>query len=479
MSESLKYRAGQTGTKSLQSGKGVSRRGMPWSNIFIPRRKHRRDSINQPNFFIPRRKPCLDGALKCERAGDRSAQQDDRSGGLPDSRSAGRTVERNSLGSGRRSGRTAGRNSPGAGRRFGGKAERKNSGAGRRNGLTAGHNSPGVSRVISRSFILKTAAFFLILPAFLLLFSCSPELPPEGKSYAFLYGVTDFSLTGQLNLYFTDDDAIALGALLSEQGWTAEIRINGGTAEYGPATKDQLLEDMAFAAENVSTSDRVLFFFSTHGGPEDSLPYRTTEPPLSEDQYGYDEKIILYDEALYDDELGEMLKGIATRKKMVIIDACNSAGFIGTQQTAEGFAAGMVSANGYAFFFNYDDFLNYYLTNNSIRLFLYFPELGSVDVPAWDTVVLSAAGELESSAEPSTEYEPHPFPEHGYFTYALMMGAEKDSSGHMQADRNWDGYVTVLEAYEYAGWWLTDTGGGSFGFLPRISGSPFDIVLFE
>lgn len=319
--------------------------------------------------------------------------------------------------------------------------------------------------------------------------SCSFQNPEEGKTYAFLYGVSKFDgyISPVTNLDYTDDDARALSELLAREGWTVHLRIDDGSAGgTEAASRAQLLLDLAYAKENLSSSDRVLFYFSSHGGQ--GYASGQEEPVLSEDEYDYNEWIFLYTEytnrylypegwrqgAVSDDELGQWLKDIPTRKKMVIIDSCNSGGFIGSQVAVEGLTTeiyrypdGSVIIES----INYPQIFDPVLLENTLGLYIFFPKLGTADLSAWDTVVLAAAGERENSLEGGAFA-------HGWFTYALMQGVSKDSLGIMRADYNGDGYVTVLEAYQFTGEEIRSYIGGLPYFLPRISGSPYDLVLF-
>ena len=329
-----------------------------------------------------------------------------------------------------------------------------------------------------------------LLALVILLGACNLFPSQQGGKFAFLYGITDFSgyyysaypEEGVGDLTYTKNDAVELASLLSERGWQANLRLDDGSETEGfPASRTQLLADLAWAAANCTSADSVLFYFSSHGGQGPAL--LDGGEPKSADSFEewiflWTESADLYyypsgwiDGAVSDDELGKWLKDIPTKKKMVVIDTCNSGGFIGTHSVYEGLAFWEIGHSNYGF--NYPDPFDPDLWEKTVRLYLSFPSMEDRDVPASDAIVLSAAGELEESMESDSIG-------HGIFTYFLLSaGRVAAGEAYMQGDANRDGYVTVLEAYDFTNAYLLKAYDNSPSYLPRISGSPVDIVLFK
>jgi len=303
---------------------------------------------------------------------------------------------------------------------------------------------------------------------------CSVDPSFPGGRYAFLYGSSDYdgyylSSPGVAvirNLDYSDDDAAAMAALLESQGWTTRLRLDGTDEELGaegvlPATRSRMEEDIAWAAANLGPDDTLLLYVSSHGGRPVDIFGDEAAIGLETDDLE-DEWLFLYSDsfdigdyesgwpenAVSDDAMGEWLSLIEARK-VLIADSCHSGGFIGTQAVLEEDAS----------------------LNGAIRIFLEFPAEQEVDVPASTAFVLAAAGELEFSVETSALG-------HGIFTYYLMESGGYYEAGILPGDRNGDGLVTLLESYAYVREAI-ETNFPRSGFLPRISGSSTDIVLFS
>ena len=330
---------------------------------------------------------------------------------------------------------------------------------------------PAAAMVIAVVSAIAAVAAFLLT-------GCSFGTDSTGDKYAFLFGIADYSgyywtYPGDkdLSLNYTDDDAEDLAALLESQGWTVNLRIDGGDEASGAlaATRGQFEEDAAWAAENLTPEDTVLFYVSSHGT-------YLSGGDTGEADGGYDEWVCLFSESfslndydsygnvcVSDDTMGEWLSLIDARK-IVIIDACNSGGFIGTQAVIDGIDYDP----------EYDTQGTLYgrpLLADSVTLFLSFPSAEALDTPASTAFLLTAAGELEESLETSSL-------EHGIFTYLLLAAGGYYTPGSLPGDLDSDGYVTLLEAYSYAEEELLPL-YDYYDFLPRVSGTSVDIVLFS
>ena len=292
---------------------------------------------------------------------------------------------------------------------------------------------------------ILTAVLLAVLPA-----GCAwePELP---ERFALIYGVADYPVNP---LKFPDDDAQALHGLFLAKGFSPDGTILRTNAA---ATKTQLEADIDALAARAGRNSLFVFYFSGHGG-QDSAD--GPEPPP---QDALDEYIYLYDGdgiqqgGLRDDELMARISRIPSRQKVVIIDACNSGGFIGWSPGVDtvppdygGYKPGALAYSAEAFA-------------------RYFARPRGGDIPYDQAIVITAAGERESS------YDGDDSMKHGVFTYYLLQTPRR-------GDLNGDGFVTATEAYGYVkkqidGIWNLNQPGARF--FPRISGGALDFVLFE
>ena len=295
--------------------------------------------------------------------------------------------------------------------------------------------------------ILITASFSLA--------SCNfnVEMP---KGYALVYGISDYDGEGA-DLYFCDDDAIDMAALLQQRRYQVILRTDSAV------TRGTIESDIADMKLQVDKNSTFLFFYSGHG----STFNLGTEPLISD---SLQEWILPYDSidasgsitsatlqyAISDDDLSELLNTIDTPRKIVIMDSCNSGGFIGDSADVDGVPG------------DYTGELDTGLFSEAFDLYLRFPDSTGADIPANEAIVLSAAGEQEASWE-AGGYG------HGIFTYFFLEAATN-------GDLDEDGYITLLEAYAYtvAGieqYW--NPLGSSSSFHPHISGGPVDFLLFK
>lgn len=325
-------------------------------------------------------------------------------------------------------------------------------------------------RTVSRALPTQISSI-AALASLALLFSlsgCTLEL--DYDKYAIVFGVAEYDPawgTDPPNLKYTDDDAWAMENLLNQQGF----EVTPYTRVDSAATLAQLQADFAVIASKATSDDLFLFYYSGHGGQiAPSLPGDSETAPNSDSK---DEWIFLYDsfkstlpspdytdltKTINDDELAVLLRTIPCVRKIVIIDACNSGGFIGNVLEKDGIQADFSSGSDGVF------------ANLSDAIYLYTNFDGyKSDISPADALVIAASGEREESFEGLYD--------HGIMTYFLLESATK-------ADMNGDDYITVSESYYYiyksinANWNYTLNAQLYDVFFPHVSGGPIDYILF-
>ena len=313
--------------------------------------------------------------------------------------------------------------------------------------------------------VLRAAVLFpLILAAGLaVLASCSFDL--DYDKYAIVYGISDYPPAGNSppnnDLYSTDDDARDVASLLTSQGFQVILRVT----DHGTGEKDanaaQLVDDFntAATAANLDSGDLFLFFYSGHGDQVSQLPGTSEDSPGSDAQ---DEALVLVDAAvanivtLRDDELAELIRTIPCARRVVILDACFSGGFVSNPLDAQAIPPDY-SDGSYGIF---------EILGNAFYLYANFQDFGS-DIPPGEALVIAASGEQDFAYESGGN---------GVMTTYLLESAAN-------GDRNRDGFVTVSESYYYiyrnidenfnaVAWPYSDV------FFPHTSGGPVDYILF-
>lgn len=128
-------------------------------------------------------------------------------------------------------------------------------------------------------------------------------------------GVSDYERMSDLDN--TDDDATELLGTLRQAGILHPASIVLTNAE---ATKDRVTAALRRAAQQAGPDDVVMFFYSGHGDQVD-----VERSPAELD--GRAETIELFDEAMTDVELQQLLDNVDARMIIAAIDACFSGGF--------------------------------------------------------------------------------------------------------------------------------------------------------
>ena len=298
--------------------------------------------------------------------------------------------------------------------------------------------------------------------------------------YALVYGVSDYGGATGANfnindLSLPDDDAADMEALLLSQGYTVTTRTNA------EATRAQFEADIASVAAQAGPNDLVIIYFAGHGfgdGMEEQYSQELLQffsglqsdesdgtSPMDEHFFFHrtggsaDLTEFVQEQALTDDQMGELISGIPAERTVVFIDACHSGGFLNSSGAIEATPTDYQgSGDGIS-------------PGDAARaLSMYFAGSGGDSDIASDTaLVMAASGEREFTWEDGSL-------NNGVFTYFLVEAATT-------GDRNGDGYITVSELYSstraaIADYWNTRY-TGSAQFLPRTSGRAVDFVLFE
>ncbi len=300
--------------------------------------------------------------------------------------------------------------------------------------------------------------------------ACALDVP-YGR-YAIVYGVSIYDPAnpendfGGPNLIYPNDDADAMEAMLLGQGFTVRKKTDENS------TLANLLPDIAAVAALAREQDLFVFYFSGHGGYAGTGPEPSAANSLTEWIYLHDSIVTVptyafdYSKTLSDDQLLAAFADIKSRKKLIILDSCNSGGFVGNALEADGEPPSLASSS--------EGILE--LAARAIRLYANF-DGSSADIPPWQALVLSASGEQESSFESPDDWGDGQPLYHGVFTYYLLQ-AEREG------DLNHDGWVTVTEAFAYTQdmiyrYWNNGYAFPWGAFSPHVSGGPVDYVLFE
>jgi len=319
-----------------------------------------------------------------------------------------------------------------------------------------------------RDGVRGAALVAAVLAAGLLLAGLSAcKLDASYDKYAIVYGVSVYDPSSPENdgpgpnLIYPNDDADAMEAMLGLQGYAVLTRTDE------EATLANLRDDIDTVAVAAGEDDLFVFYFSGHGGYDGTGPEPSAADYLTEWIYLHGSVAPTNLSAtLSDDQLVAAFAPIASRRKVIILDACNSGGFIGNELEADGEPSSLVEGN--------ESIVD--LAAKAIRQYANF-DGSTADVPPWEALVLSASGEREFSYESPDSFGAGPQLNHGVFTYYLLKSVR-------EGDANRDGWVTVTEAFAYTQkmiyrYWNYGYGFPSAAFSPHVSGGPVDYVLFE
>ena len=248
----------------------------------------------------------------------------------------------------------------------------------------------------------------LLLIILAVAFGCRADFNLPNR-YAVLYGISLYIDTyneGESpNLSYSDDDAIAMAQLLQDKGFKEVLlRLND------EATRAQLLSDLEYIQSISSPEDIFLFFFSGHGvqtvTPDELIPSNNEWILLhgTITEGGYPD----FEQAMQDEDLADKIADIQSDKKIVIIDACNSGGFIDNQLEVD------LIPEEYS---GYEEKIDAAKIRETVQLYTNFfdSNQGNFDILPWDALVISAAGRDEYGLEADSI-------EHGILTYYYRAG---------------------------------------------------------
>ena len=260
-------------------------------------------------------------------------------------------------------------------------------------------------------------ALLSLLVLSVLLASCEPYGDAGSMSeFRALVISNSYSNDGGNILDNTINDADDVNSAFSSLGYVS--------SQYENQTRSQILDRIEGYETASGQEDVLLFYFSGHGGV--GTDGRSFLVPYADPGYSF----------IYADELLDALSEVPG-KKIVILDICNSGGFL--------------FDDGYTV----DVLPDAYAQPDLLRpLAESFEKLFSAEgyrKQYEDIVVMSAAGAQEESWEGNTI-------QNGFFTYYLLQGLGFDHESMsidavIPADRDFDGIVTVDEAYG----WTFDT----------------------
>lgn len=312
------------------------------------------------------------------------------------------------------------------------------------------------------SFLWLLAALTVTAAVAVGLANCSVnvELP---ERFALVYGIEAYTNTYSSdpatnpspNLDYSADDAKAVCELLLAKGYLAANTI---LRTDSAASKAQLILDIAAIAAKAGKDSLFVFFYSGHGGQATYSAFTGDSEPGDQDSStefivpygGLDPSAsymrILPANLVSDDELMRLIAQVPSRNKVVLIDACNSGGFIGASPATDGGSASEAFSK-------------------------YFANVDQGDIAYTEAVVVTASGETKESYEVGTYPLTGVTYNHGLFTYYLLKTSAR-------ADKNKDGWITAGEVYVYAKDRMQDD-WGAYGLKPYLSGGALDFALFE
>jgi len=288
------------------------------------------------------------------------------------------------------------------------------------------------------------------------LFSCAiPEAPDR---VALVYGVSvydaDLSEGSGPNLTLADNDAEDVAALLTVQGWDVRLRTDAA------ATSVAILQDIA-DLEATGFDGLVLVYYSGHGGL-----FGGESVICPKDSYNGVANQWVTDNFMTAQELFDPLKDAGLDHVIVLLDSCNSGGFVEAGATADAIPSlfgPLEEPDG-------SELYGWYVNALGAAVGAYHASA------TYDNVIVLSAGGTDDVVWESGV--------HGIFTGFLLEAPR-------EGDYDKDGYVTTAELYRYTStqielhwntvyWDYYDQAAEQYAdYHPHTSGSPREYVVFE
>lgn len=147
----------------------------------------------------------------------------------------------------------------------------------------------------------------------------APTTSSAGRIHGIFVGISDYPDDGPGDLDFTAEDARQLALGMQSIGMAPA---DGRVLTDSAATRAALQAAIADVAAQMGDNDRLVLFYSGHGGRIDHQgAFQAADPD------GYDETLALYDGEVTDDELAALLDTIEHGTVLVVLDSCFSGGF--------------------------------------------------------------------------------------------------------------------------------------------------------
>jgi hypothetical protein len=142
--------------------------------------------------------------------------------------------------------------------------------------------------------------------------------PGTGRTFGVFVGISDYPDNGPSDLRYTAQDAIDLYQGMQRVGMRREDAVLLTDAQ---ATTGAVLQAIRGLGSRMGASDRLVFFYSGHGGRLDRGNFQSADPD------NLDETLALYDDQIRDDDFAAALDGVANGTVLVVLDSCFSGGF--------------------------------------------------------------------------------------------------------------------------------------------------------
>ena len=138
------------------------------------------------------------------------------------------------------------------------------------------------------------------------------------RTFGVFMGISDYPANGPSDLDFTADDAREMYAGMQRVGMRPT---DGRLLVDADATVGAFTAAVRELAAQMDSDDRLVLFYSGHGGRLPALAAQATDPD------GFDETLALYDGQLRDDELASLLGEVQQGMVLLVLDSCFSGGF--------------------------------------------------------------------------------------------------------------------------------------------------------